>query len=288
MSYSAGDVKWGEPTLGTSSGTVTWAADYTDGLTMAAGFDSADFDTALSDAFNAWEVVASVDFEMVSWGSEPDITLATGALSGGAAGTAQITFGGNAGLSEIFSGAITFADNLTWSPYGGSGGVDFYAVALHEIGHVIGLEHVDDRSEIMNPVIFADNLGDGDIAGAQFLYGTDSGDAETPPVSAPDDPAPEPLAVEATGGDGGGGGAIGLLLGLIAALIGIFVGGGSGAGIALVAGHVPDEDEDDEEMGETHLSQVFVPELPLPAIAVEDLPGQIGCEHEEHPAEFLF
>ena len=50
---------------------------------------------------------------------------------------------------------------------------EFVQTALHEIGHAVGLDHVNDPSQIMNPFVVdgVDQLADGDIAGLQYLYG---------------------------------------------------------------------------------------------------------------------
>lgn len=297
MPYSAGDVKWGEPVLGTPSGTITWSADYVDALNFSANYTAADFDAALLAAFDAWESVASVDFQLVSSTSTSDVDVVSGSL-GGAAGTASITFDGNAGLSEIFSGTVTFNTDLTWSPYGQFGGVDFYAVALHEIGHILGLGHVDDPTEIMNPVIHADSLGSGDIAGVQFLYGSDPGDTQAPESETPQGPS------LSTGGGGGGGGA-GLLIGLLAALIGMLLGGGAAAGAALAASFVPENNDEETDEGHDHDTDApgvidvqhvsyLPPDLPLPLIEIEDVFGPCGCygpcdcaEHEAHGLEMF-
>ena len=197
--FSAGNLKWGETTLGEPSGTITWSADFVDDLTIASSFNESQITAALDAAFEAWENVAAIDFQEVSSGA--DVTVVAGALSPGVAGTASYSYTGGGPIAEITSGEVTFASGLTWSPYGGSGGVDFYAVALHEIGHILGLGHVDDETQIMHDVIFADDLGQGDIDGAQYLYGTDAGD---PP---PSDPPATPMSptVGVTSGDGGGG-----------------------------------------------------------------------------------
>ena len=286
MPYNAGDLKWGQTTLGTPSGTITWSADYVDALNYSTAFTSSDVDAALTAAFDTWESVAAIDFQMVSSGTPADVTVASAGLNG-AAGTAQYTFGSNPGLSEIFSGTVTFNSNYSWSPYGGSGGVDFFAVALHEIGHIIGLGHVNDPSEIMNPIISTDTLGSGDIAGAQFLYGRDSGDVPTPAGEGPATAA-APSAGVSSSDDGGGGGA-GLLLGLLAAIVGLLF-GGVGAGVAIAAGRVAmDEDQDgpdtDDDHGHEsgaggimeHVHSVYVAGMPLPGIPVEDCASCCGC-----------
>lgn len=273
--YSAGSVKWGEPTLGEPSGTINWNAD---GLALD-GMSESQITSTLISAFDAWEAAAAVDFQYSTSGVS--LTLDDASLSGSVAGTASITFDGNAGLSEIFTGGVEFNSNLNWSPFGG-GGTDFYAVALHEIGHILGLNHVDDETEIMNPVVYAENLGDGDIAGVQFLYGTDGGDTPAPlePVEGGRDDS----------GDGGGGGAIGLLIGLLALVFSMFTGGG-GAAVALAAGRWAEDDDPDDN--DVHLDEVFsdlhaedlpggsmvashtsyVPEMPLPMIAFEERPN---------------
>ena len=286
MTYNAGDLKWGEPTLGTPSGTVTWSADYTSNLNYSSSFTASDFDAALMAAFNTWESVASVDFQMVSSSGASDVDILSGS-TGGAAGVAQYSYDGNPGLSSILSGSVTFSSSLTWSPYGGSGGADFFAVALHEIGHIIGLGHVNDTSEIMNPVISTDTLGDGDIAGAQYLYGRDAGDVASPAGEDPPGPAASPGLSSADGGGGGGG--AGLLLGLLAAIVAMIFGGGAAAGLAVAAGHLPGEDDDDpdtdrddahdyDEPGVTEQVHVsYLADMPLPGIPVEDIASACGC-----------
>ena len=53
----------------------------------------------------------------------------------------------------------------------GKGGLDFRRIALHELGHVIGLEHESDNAAIMGPNIGnLDRLQADDIAGAEKLY----------------------------------------------------------------------------------------------------------------------
>lgn len=287
MPFNAGDLKWGEPILGTPSGTITWSADYFDTLDYVNSFSELDFDAALVAAFDTWESVASIDFQMVASADLSDVDLLSGPI-GGAAGIAQYSYDSNPGLSSILGGSVTFSSDLTWSPYGGSGGVDFYAVALHEIGHILGLGHVNDPTEIMNPVISTDTLGSGDIAGAQYLYGRDSGDAAPP--AGEDGPGDDSTGLTSADGGGGGGGGAVLLLGLLAALLGMIFGGGAAAGMAIAAGrvagtededrHGPEDDHghDTDEPGVTEQVHVsFVAEMPLPGIPVEDSASPCGC-----------
>jgi hypothetical protein len=77
---------------------------------------------------------------------------------------------------------ILFNDNLKWNSYRGpqqgsgpTGTWDLHRVALHELGHVIGLDHPDEYGQnveaIMNSIVSnLDHLSDDDIAGARALY----------------------------------------------------------------------------------------------------------------------
>jgi hypothetical protein len=76
----------------------------------------------------------------------------------------------------IFNNAITW--NSYRGPIQGSGATatyDFHRVALHEFGHVLGLDHPDQHGQnviaLMNSIITdLDHLADDDIAGGQSLY----------------------------------------------------------------------------------------------------------------------
>jgi hypothetical protein len=76
----------------------------------------------------------------------------------------------------IFNNAIAW--NSYRGPIQGSGATatyDFHRVALHEFGHVLGLDHPDQHGQnvvaLMNSIITdLDHLADDDIAGGQFLY----------------------------------------------------------------------------------------------------------------------
>ena len=254
------EVKWGPATYGTPSGTINWSADL-GSLTTSAGVTENDLDAALQSAFDAWEAVAAIDFEKVSTGGQVTVGSDAMGYNPGGTNTAGIASWGpdiSGTLNSLSIGLIEFNEDLTWSDFG-FGGFDFFAIALHEIGHVIGLGHVPDTSQIMSDLVVAKNLGSGDIDGAEFIYGTGPGTSGTP--------------LGGGGGGGGGGGAIGLLLGLLALLAGLFSGGGGGLVAMAAASHANDPGDDPGEGN-------AMDDLPL--MPVEDLESDFLFSHAVH------
>lgn len=52
-----------------------------------------------------------------------------------------------------------------------------HAIALHEVGHLLGLDHVDDPAHIMAPRVRARALSEGDVATVRLLYSVPAGSA---------------------------------------------------------------------------------------------------------------
>ena len=251
--YTARSQKWGDAEIGTESGEITWGANIISGLQYdTSRYDQSDFNDALQDAFDAWEAVSGLDFTYIGTGdADIDVTMGYGDGSRfGVVGWASWNGG-----STISSASIRFDDQEIWAPTG-SGGVDFYAVALHEIGHTFGLNHYDVTTQIMNSSISTSDLQAGDIAGAQYLYGTGGvvGPSTPPPLPPTEpisggDPDPDPVPPSSSDpdpvptGDGGGSGAIGAVVALLGIVFGAVFGLGAGS-IAFAAGR--SEDEPDE------------------------------------------
>jgi hypothetical protein len=81
------------------------------------------------------------------------------------------------GNRTITESDIIFSQSVNWDVYSGptrNGVRDFYRVALHELGHAIGLEHEPNAAAIMQPFISSlDALQNDDVTGANFIYGKD-------------------------------------------------------------------------------------------------------------------
>ena len=79
---------------------------------------------------------------------------------------------------ETIDSDVIFNSNRQWGLYRGnlSRTVDFERVAIHEFGHVLGLDHPDDHGQSVNAIMNAyvsniDTIQADDIAGAIAIYG---------------------------------------------------------------------------------------------------------------------
>jgi hypothetical protein len=105
---------------------------------------------------------------LVAW-STPEETEALEGDTVGIGGAAPVT---RAGLSVYVTGSVTLdgpamADLLA----GPNGTENALGVLTHELGHVVGLDHVDDPSQLMNPQASeaVSTLQAGDLAGLAQL-----------------------------------------------------------------------------------------------------------------------
>ena len=197
--FSLEGAKWGSPELGTAGGTVTWAVD--DSISQAEM-------QSINAAFAEWSEVANIQFQAVSSTADADIDFSNSAIDG--AGNVLGVTGFSYSGGQLQSADIRFdsGDNLS--------GSEFSLVAIHEIGHAIGLGHFNGDDAVMNSTanFSLDGLEQSDIDSIVALYGantidmSDAGTGNTPPDTAGDTPA-TPDTPTADAGNGGGAGGCG-------------------------------------------------------------------------------
>lgn len=200
--------------LGTPGG-ATWSV-------MAAGLGMQGAEThggalttnlgALIGSSSTAEEIAAIGWAINTWASASNFTnlgmVADGGVNGGASQAAgghlgDLRFAAIGGFSSggVIAHAYTPGTEATasWSTLGGdvhfntafsyvdnanagSGSIDFATIALHEIGHSLGLGHSSVTGSVMEPVYAGArrSLHADDIAGIQAIYGA---------------PVPEPVSI---------------------------------------------------------------------------------------------
>jgi matrixin len=164
---------------------------------------SANWDESAESALAAWNAVMGREQFRVVRNSSADKGDGNGAnnvffandIYGMAFGSGVLAVTTNwARRSRRTEADVIFNDAFRWDSYDGTlrrGTQDFHRVALHEFGHVVGLDHPDEYGQTVDSVMNShvsnvDRLQSDDIAGAQALYGA-------PSVVAPPTPTPAPI-----------------------------------------------------------------------------------------------
>ncbi|WP_316207633.1 MULTISPECIES: FG-GAP-like repeat-containing protein [unclassified Bradyrhizobium] len=164
--YNLEGVKWGNPTFGTAGGLVTWAVD----ASIPAAF--IDYITA---AFADWAKFANVQFQEVASTATADIDFSLGSIDGLDKILAQTQYWYSG--SSLVTAKIEFDSGEGWHSASGTeistDNVNFYVVALHEIGHALGLDHYNSTPAVMNAYYNASvtDLLQPDIDGIEAIYG---------------------------------------------------------------------------------------------------------------------
>ncbi|KAM5181756.1 stromelysin-1-like [Mantella aurantiaca] len=167
FSYFPGKPKWEKTTL------TYRIVNYTPDITKL------EVDYAVAQALRIWSEVTTLKFLQVSSG-EADIMISFGSKAHGD----FFPFDGPLGVlahafapSEGIGGDAHFDEDENWTLNGQ--GTNIFLVALHELGHALGLEHSKDERAIMYPTLLDGSAVDptkfklfsDDIAGIQALYG---------------------------------------------------------------------------------------------------------------------
>lgn len=137
----------------------------------------------IREAFARWSAVCSLRFTELNGAGPSDLSVAFHRSSHGD-GYAFDDGGGPDGntLAHAFfpppaggdwAGSLHFDEFETWKDQPGGTGIRLYNVALHEIGHLLGLSHSQDQNAIMYAYYAEDrnDLRPDDVAGIQSLYG---------------------------------------------------------------------------------------------------------------------
>lgn len=125
------------------------------------------FDDAVRDAFARWTLSGvPVRFAFVDDSARADVLVRWRAqFDTDRTGQTDLAWDGD---GRLVSAVVTIA---THDPRGRPlGAEDVRAVALHEVGHVLGLDHSPDSADVMFPTTIAHDLSARDVATAILLY----------------------------------------------------------------------------------------------------------------------
>src|SRR3954454_6486661 len=171
--------KWGAAPLGSGGGTVYWSfADPANGHrffewdTPITGL----FRTEVERAFDRWQSVADIQLVEVPDSPSVNIRLAFDAIDGigGVAGQAQYNYGPD---NKFHAAEVRFDNTEGWHIQNGVGSsaldLSFFVLALHEIGHTLGLGHYNAGPAVMNRGLTSSltDLTQSDQDGISALYG---------------------------------------------------------------------------------------------------------------------
>lgn len=153
--------------------TITWSFATLPGdlVTFASPITATAFRDATRAAFSVWEKLAAIDFVEIADTLESNIRLGWSNidLRGNTLATATWRYAS----TTLVEAEIEFDRDEAWRPTSATAtSPNFYATAVHEIGHAIGLGHADDRTSIMYP--YQTNVTTpsvADIQAVQSLYG---------------------------------------------------------------------------------------------------------------------
>lgn len=157
------------------------------------------WNAAFKRSMDAWSAVSKFDFVAIDDYLDPCIDRGAGQFGDDATGvdfnssvcgtefgenTLAVTLTAGQCLNQQCTGGfkitdadIVFNSTETWDIYGGprrnDNTAEFERVALHELGHALGLNHSNENAIMQAFVSDTDSLQSDDIAGVVSIYGTD-------------------------------------------------------------------------------------------------------------------
>ncbi|KAF8729500.1 hypothetical protein HU200_017438 [Digitaria exilis] len=198
--------------------------------TSATSIDRSTLSDVFARAFSRWAAATNLKFSETSSESDADITI--GFYSGahgdgepfdGPLGTLAHAFSPTDGRFHLDAAEAWVAgagDDDVSRSLSSTGAVDLESVAVHEIGHLLGLGHSSVPEAIMYPTIRTGTrkveLEEDDVQGIQSLYGSN-------PNFTPTSPATSSREMDSGGAGEGGRRPDGVFVGVVVAAVGLLL-----------------------------------------------------------------
>ncbi|XP_024382318.1 metalloendoproteinase 1-MMP [Physcomitrium patens] len=149
--------------------------------TISSGVSVVDTQNTIDKAFATWQAAITLNFTRIMNIETADIRISFDALDHGDGNAFDGPLGVLAHAFAPTDGRLHFDMEEYWTidvkTATSSGSFDLLSVAIHEIGHILGLEHSNFQDAIMypsiSPLVAKQSLHADDVAGVQALYEAD-------------------------------------------------------------------------------------------------------------------